>query len=39
MSAGAHVVEFNASQLASGVYLYRLETPQGNATRKMILMK
>ena len=39
MSAGTHVVEFNATGLASGVYFYRLETPLNHQTRKMMLVK
>jgi hypothetical protein len=39
LSAGTHVVEFNGSGLASGVYFCRLESAGITATRKMILMK
>lgn len=39
LDAGTHNVDFNASSLSSGVYLYKLETPQFSATKKMILMK
>lgn len=38
-SAGRHQIKFDASQLSSGVYLYRLETPGMTATRKMMLVK
>lgn len=39
-SAGTHSVSFDASQLASGVYVYRLETKSGaSLTRKMSLIK
>lgn len=38
-SAGTQLVEFNASDLASGVYLYRLVTETGVQTRKMTLIK
>lgn len=38
-SAGAHEIEFDASQLSSGVYYYRLETATQQATRKMILLR
>jgi hypothetical protein len=37
--AGSHHVDFDASALASGVYIYRLETPVYTRTRKMILLK
>ena len=36
---GAHQVEFNASQLASGIYLYRLTGDNVNMIKKMVLMK
>ena len=39
-SAGVHSVTFNADNLPSGVYIYSLQTPDGNRfTKKMILMK
>jgi hypothetical protein len=38
-SAGSHSLEWNASGIASGVYLYRLEAGDYTRTRKMILMK
>lgn len=37
--AGYHVVNFNGSRLASGVYLYRLETGGTVLTQKMSLIK
>ncbi len=37
--AGSYEVEFDASQLASGVYYYQLKVGQFVETRKMILMK
>jgi len=37
--AGSHVVQFDGSNLTSGVYIYRLEAAEFSATRKMILMK
>jgi hypothetical protein len=37
--AGRHAVEFKASNLPSGVYLYRIEVGPFTETRKMILMK
>lgn len=39
MNAGQHTVNFNGSSLASGVYIYRLDTPSGSLTRKMTLVK
>jgi len=39
MSAGNHTATFNAGSLASGTYLYRLDTPAGPITRKMTLIK
>ncbi len=38
-SAGSHTYEYDASSLASGVYLYRLVTDLGERSRKMILAK
>ncbi len=38
-SAGTHEVQFNASGMASGMYIYRLQTPAFVASRKLILMK
>lgn len=38
-SAGSYNVNFDASNLASGLYVYRLTTPNGVITRKMTLMK
>jgi hypothetical protein len=37
--AGTHEVTFNASQLSSGVYFYRLEAGKTTLTRKMVLLK
>ncbi len=39
LSAGMHSVNFNASKLSSGVYLYRLKTNDYSQLRKMILLK
>lgn len=39
LNAGAQVVNFDATGLASGVYLYQLETAGLTDTRKMILLK
>ena len=37
--AGIYNVNFDASELSSGVYLYRLSTPNSVITKKMILIK
>ena len=37
--AGQHEVNFNAINLASGVYFYKLETGTQSSIKKMILMK
>ncbi|NWG26903.1 MAG: T9SS type A sorting domain-containing protein [Ignavibacteriaceae bacterium] len=39
LPAGIYEAEFNASGLASGLYLYRLQTVGFVETKKMILMK
>lgn len=39
LSAGAHVVAFDAADLPSGLYVYRLEVNGFVAERKMLLMK
>lgn len=36
---GEHAVSWDASAVASGLYLYRLETSAGVATRTMVLLK
>ena len=37
--AGNHEVVLDASDLPSGTYLYRLETPLGSYVRTMLLAK
>ena len=39
MSAGAKTVQFDASNLPSGVYWYKLSAGDFSAARKMVLMK
>jgi hypothetical protein len=38
-SAGQHRIHFNASNLSSGIYFYRIQSSNFHATRKMILIK
>ena len=38
-AAGSHMVSFNASNLASGVYFYKLNAGDFTLTKKMVLMK
>ena len=37
--AGEYTVKFNASDLSSGVYIYRLQTDYSTITKKMTLIK
>jgi len=37
--AGSYKLNFDASKLSSGVYLYNLQTNGFNETRKMMLLK
>jgi ligand-binding sensor domain-containing protein len=39
MSAGSHQVEFNAQDLSSGVYFYRIEAGEFQDVKKMILLR
>jgi len=39
MESGVHSVDFNASNLPSGLYIYRLDTPNYSKTMKMMLIK
>lgn len=38
-NAGSHEFRFNASELASGVYIYRLQTESAVLSRQMVLIK
>ncbi len=38
-SMGKHSVTWNAQALSSGMYFYKLTTPEGSITRKMMLIK
>ncbi|MFQ5570042.1 MAG: thrombospondin type 3 repeat-containing protein [Rhodothermales bacterium] len=37
--AGLHTVTFDAGDLTSGLYVYRLQTPRGSFTQTMLLLK
>jgi hypothetical protein len=37
--AGRYEINFNASNLSSGVYVYRIETVNFTASKKLMLMK
>ncbi len=39
LNAGTHNVSFDASKLSTGVYIYRIETPNFTDSKKMILIK
>lgn len=39
LPAGSHGVTFEANNLASGIYIYRLETPGSIQTKKMTLLR
>ena len=39
MDAGKHSIKFNASNFASGVYIYRIEAGNFKANKKMVLLK
>jgi hypothetical protein len=39
LSAGTHTAEFNAKDYPSGIYFYRIKTPERTEVRKMILSK
>lgn len=39
LTAASYTVDFNGSQLASGVYFYRLETGDVTLTKKMMIVK
>jgi hypothetical protein len=38
-AAGTYAVTLNAADLPTGTYLYRLNTPRGTLTRKMVLVR
>jgi hypothetical protein len=39
MKAGSYSVDFNASKISSGVYIYRIETGTFTSVKKMMLLK
>ena len=39
MEAGFHTAEFDASDLNSGIYIYRLQTEKNTLTKKMTILK
>jgi photosystem II stability/assembly factor-like uncharacterized protein len=39
MSAGTHEIKFNAANLSSGIYFYRMKTEKYTSTMKMMLIK
>ncbi|MBN2789665.1 MAG: T9SS type A sorting domain-containing protein, partial [Candidatus Delongbacteria bacterium] len=39
LEKGFHKVNFDASMLNSGVYYYKLVTPETSITKKMVLVK
>jgi len=36
---GTHEVMFNGANVASGIYFYRLKTPEFSSVKKMVLLK
>lgn len=38
-SAGSYIIDFNGSDLSSGIYFYRIETESFKDTKRMILIK
>ena len=39
LSAGYHEIEFNARNLSSGTYFYRISSPEFNSIKKLLLIK
>ncbi len=39
MEAGYHTVEMNGAELSSGIYFYRISTPEYSKTMKMLLLR
>lgn len=38
-NAGSYIISFNASNLTSGVYLYKIESGNFKSTKMMLLIK
>ena len=39
LAAGSYEISWNAGKLTSGIYFYKIETPEFSETKKMILIK
>ncbi len=39
LNSGTYIIKFDASDLSSGIYFYKLITPKFTKTQKMILLK
>ena len=39
MNAGSHAIKWNAANISSGIYFYRLETPEKQITKKLVVLK
>jgi hypothetical protein len=39
MQSGYHQINFDGSELASGVYIYQLQASNFNSVKKMLLLK
>ncbi len=39
LKSGSYDIDFNATELPSGIYFYRLKTNYGNKTKKMVLLR
>ena len=37
--AGKHTIQLNGNNLSSGIYFYRLETPEKQITKKLVVLK
>jgi len=39
MSQGAHIIQFDASHLASGIYFYAIQAGEFKEVKRMLLLK